>query len=83
MALHRHPITDHAVAKVYNPTAPKVTAKPLCLSAITHLFEYLPISKKEGRDEDYFIRLQLIAFSSLCDLRVNMGGGMGLSHCLG
>ena len=74
---------DHAVELLYNPTSAEVPTKPLVLTAISTLFEYLPKSKAEPKNEDYITRLLLGAFGSLYPFGTNVKGGLGLSHSLG
>ena len=74
---------DHAVELLYNPMSAEAPTKQLVLTAISTLFEYLPKSKAEPKDEDYITRLLLAAFSSLYPFGTNIKGGLGLSHSLG
>ncbi|MCJ1411394.1 hypothetical protein MMC19_005483 [Ptychographa xylographoides] len=74
---------DHAIELLYHPTSTEVPTKPLVLTAAASLFEYLPKSKAEPKNEDYITRLQLAAFSSLFPFGTNVKGGLGLSHSLG
>lgn len=74
---------DHAVEMLYHPTATEVPAKQLVLTALGSLFEYLPKSKNDLKNEHYITQLQLAAFSSLYPLGTNVKGGLGLSHTIG
>lgn len=74
---------DHAIELLYHPTATEVPAKQLVLTALASLFEYLPKSSKDPKNEDYITQLQLAAFSSLYPLGTNVRGPLGLSHSLG
>jgi len=71
------------VETLYHPTATETPAKALVLTAIQALFEYLPKSKAEPKNEEYITRLQLAAFSSLYRIRLEMKQGLGLSHAMG
>ena len=74
---------DHAVEMQYHPTAAEIPAKQMALNAISDLFEYLPKSKSDPKNEDTITRLQLAAFSSLYPIGQNIHGGLGLSHSIG
>lgn len=74
---------DHAVELMYNPAATEAPSKPLSLTSIQDLFEYLPKYKKDPRDEDVITKCQLAAFTSLYPMGTNVVGGIGLSHSLG
>jgi alcohol dehydrogenase class IV len=74
---------DHAVELMYNPAATEAPSKPLSLSAIHDLFEYLPKYKENPKDEDVITKCLLAAFTSLYPMGVNVIGGIGLSHSLG
>jgi alcohol dehydrogenase class IV len=74
---------DHAVEMQYQPTVTEVPAKQLALTAIAGLFEYLPKSKADPKNEDVITRLLLAAFSSLYPIGQNFVGGLGLSHSMG
>ena len=74
---------DHAVELLYNPTSTEVPTKQLVLTSLSTLFEYLPKSKAEPKNEDYLTRLQLASFGSLYPFGTNVKGGLGLSHSLG
>ena len=74
---------DHAVELLYNVTAAEVPTRQLVLTAISTLFEYLPKSKAEPKNEEHLTRLQLASFSTLYPLGTNVKGGVGLSHSLG
>lgn len=74
---------DHAVELMYNPAATEAPSKPLSLSSIQALFEYLPKYKANPKDEDVITKCLLAAFTSLYPMGVNIVGGIGLSHSLG
>ena len=74
---------DHAVELLYRPGAAEAPAKSLFLAAIDGLFTYLPKSKAEPKNEEYIIRLQLAAFSSLYPIGLDLGSGLDLSHAIG
>ncbi|KAL2037834.1 hypothetical protein N7G274_009308 [Stereocaulon virgatum] len=74
---------DHAVELLYNRYATEAPARSLVLTAIEQLFEYLPKSKADPKDEDTITRLQLASFSSLYPIGLNIKGGIGLSHSMG
>ena len=74
---------DHAVELLYNVTSTEVPTKQLGLTAISTLFEYLPKSKSDPKNEDHITRLQLASFSTLYPLGTNVKGSLGLSHSLG
>lgn len=74
---------DHAVELLYQPNSTEVPTKQLVLTAAATLFEYLPKSKAEPKNEEYITRLQLAAWSSLYPFGLNVKGGLGLSHALG
>ncbi|MCJ1477766.1 hypothetical protein MMC13_006439 [Lambiella insularis] len=74
---------DHAVELLYHPTSTEVPTRQLILTAAATLFEYLPKSKAEPKNEDHITRLQLAAWSSLYPFGLNVKGGLGLSHALG
>ena len=74
---------DHAVELLYNPAATEAPSKPLSLTSIQTLFEYLPKYKANPKDEDVLTKCMLGAFTSLYPMGVNVIGGIGLSHSLG
>jgi alcohol dehydrogenase class IV len=74
---------DHAVELMYNPAATEAPSKPLSLTSIQALFEYLPKYKANPKDEDIITKCMLAAFTSLYPMGVNVIGGIGLSHSLG
>jgi alcohol dehydrogenase class IV len=74
---------DHAVELMYNPAATEAPSKPLSLTSIQTLFEYLPKYKADPKNEDIIMKLMLAAFTSLYPMGVNVVGGIGLSHSLG
>ncbi|KAK5015359.1 hypothetical protein LTR39_002658, partial [Cryomyces antarcticus] len=74
---------DHAVELMYHPTATEVPCKRMALSAASDLFNYLPKSKNDPKDEDIITRLQLASYASLGFLGTNVKGSLGLSHTLG
>ena len=74
---------DHAVELMYNPASTESPTKPLCLSSIQALFEYLPKYKTDPKNEDVITKLMLAAFTSLYPMGLNVVGGIGPSHALG
>jgi alcohol dehydrogenase class IV len=74
---------DHALELLYHPTASEMPARWMALQAASALFRYLPLYKKNPRDEEVITQLQLAAFASLGFLGYNVKGGLGLSHALG
>ena len=55
---------DHAVELMYNPAATEAPSKPLSLTSIQTLFEYLPKYKCEPKNEQNITKLMLVYFSS-------------------
>lgn len=74
---------DHAVELLYHPTASEMPARWMALQAASSLFKYLPLYRKDPKDEEVITQLQLAAFASLGFLGYNIKGGLGLSHALG
>lgn len=58
---------DHAVELMYNPAATEAPSKPLSLSSIQALFEYLPKYKEDPKNENYLTKCMLVrkGFSSI------------------
>ncbi len=65
---------------MYHPLASEVPTKRLCLSAISDLFHYLPLSMNAD-DVDSRQALFLAAYGSLFPFLYS--GGVGLSHSIG
>jgi alcohol dehydrogenase class IV len=74
---------DHAVELMYNPAATEAPSKPLSLTSIQSLFEFLPKYKANPKDKDVITKCMLAAFTSLYPMGLNVVGGIGLSHSLG
>lgn len=51
---------DHAVELMYNPAATEAPSKPLSLSSIQTLFEYLPKYKADPKNEEIITKLMLV-----------------------
>ncbi|OAX39585.1 alcohol dehydrogenase IV [Rhizopogon vinicolor AM-OR11-026] len=73
---------DHAVESLYRPGVP-LPLKKLCHAAITDLFRFLVLSKRDSKDLVARQRLQVAAWMSLWPLKLEKHSAVGLSHSLG
>lgn len=74
---------DHAMELMYHAFAAETPTKNMALQAAGDLFTYLPLYKRNPKDENVITKLQLAAYASLGFMGLNVKGGIGLSHTLG
>ncbi|KAK9380577.1 alcohol dehydrogenase-8 [Kockiozyma suomiensis] len=73
---------DHAIETLYADNIPELPYKPLALSALQYLTEYLPKLKDDPENAEIAQILMNAGFLSLFP-RYMMTGAVGLSHSLG
>jgi alcohol dehydrogenase class IV len=70
---------DHAVERLYSPSHQPLV-DTLCLQALRNLFQYLPLSTRDGQNLDARLECQLGAWMSIFGA---MNVRTGISHAIG